>query len=163
MSFYIDLQDELVDRLNAWFLAKTLVFKAVSMPETDAEGQDILDTYRDTPIACVTYNDSVYKDSDNVNHVVQGEVVSVAILLINYLVSSDTGIYEMQSQINQCLLGFNPSNCSKRLMLQKFQKVDWSNFGIYNTIFFNTERPVVQYDDEEIILGPHFKTLTVIE
>ena len=79
------------------------------------------------------------------------------------LLRSDQGVYAMQSEVNKCLLGYNPSMCSKRLVLQKFQKVEWSNFGVYNTIYMNTERPVLQLDDEEIILGDHFKKLTVLE
>lgn len=163
MSFYNDLQDIIVTRLNTWFTAKSLSFKAVAMPETEKQLQDIIDEYRDRPTVIVKYNESTYSGTNSINHVVQDETVHIALLIYTDKPSGTNGVYNIKQVCDSCLVGFKPSNCTKRLVLTKFQPVEWENLGPINTNFLSTERPVWQLDDEELILGEHFKELTINE
>ena len=163
MSFYEDLQNELKNRLNAWFVANSLVFKAITMPDSESGMQELFAKYRDTPLVIVRYNESVFHETDSVNHVNQDEIVQMTFIIFSNKALGATGTLEAFENLNLCLLGYNPINCSKRLTFSKFVPVDWEGMGIFNTAYMNTERPVIQLDDEEIIFGQQFKSLTINE
>ncbi len=163
MNFYNDLQDELAAVLNTYFTANSLNFIAVSMSETNKEVQDILDGYREKPVVVVKFNGSNFKDPASINHVSQDEIVTVEFLLVNYLLSGETGSYTQQTELIKCLLGYNPTMCKKRLSLHKIGMVELQNLSNYYAVYMNTERTVVQAKDGVHILGEQFKELSIID
>ena len=163
MNFYEELELELATRLNAWFLAQSLIFKAVPMPDSQTDFQALNAMYRETPLVVVKYNESTFRDTDSINPVAQDEILQMSFVFMNDRAKGDKGVNNQFEKLKLSLLGYNPTKCSTRLMFIKYVPVEWEGLGICNTAYMKTERPVIQLDDEELILGAQFKSLTVTE
>ncbi len=163
MNFYEELQLELATRLNAWFDSHSLIFKAVTMPDTEKDFQALNEKYRETPLVIVKHNESTFRDSDSNNHVTQDEVLQMSFVFLNSKAKGEEGVYNQFENLKLSMLGYNPEKCSRRLTFSKYVPVEWEGLGICNTAYMITERPVIQLDDEELILGEQFKRLTVTE
>lgn len=154
MFLYSDLEQEIVNKLNAYYTLNckdeqnNVLFEARTFPETDEEMKALVeDAYR-RAITVICYNESVFNEpSININQVIQEETVSLYVVFFNTGFREADGLARQLAFTQKCLLGFTPQHCSDRIVLKTCKKTDWGNLEIRDTLTITTKKRIAQSEN----------------
>lgn len=143
---YGALETELVTRLNAYFTAQSVQdkFEAVPVPQSQAEQDRPFIKSRVT----VQYFTSGYKPSQSINQVSQIETITIRLTFEARNLREENGFYSLVELVKRSLLGYKPTNCSTKLVIDKYDQVFYENNTVSPYLDFKTETLNVQADDE---------------
>lgn len=154
---YGTLETELVTRLTAYFLANHLedLFEAVAIPQNEAEMQRPFQKSKVT----VQYFTSAYQPTKMLGGAVQSETITIKLLFETRNLRGDNGLYNLMEYAKRCLLGYKPANCTKALVLDKYDQVFYENntLSTYLDLQTETENVMIPEPTDE----PLFKDLTI--
>lgn len=165
MLLYGDLETELAAKVNTYLTANALTaaMTAIEMPENENEMQAVMRGTVTKTIVMIGYNGGGYGDTIATNHVSQDETIGIRCIFMGPQNRGATGVYAMIRAVKLALLGYQPQNCFKRLVIKKYDLAEFQNFGVQSFIDFETATMAVMADETEEVLGSAFVNATYTE
>lgn len=180
MFLYSDLEQELVDKLNAYYAAnckdedENVLFEARTFPESDNEMKSLVENTYEKPITVICYNESSFIDpSININQVIQDESILIYVVFFNTGFTGNDGMAKQIAATQQSILGYTPAHCSSRIVFKTCKKMDWGNLSVRDTLTIQVNKKILQsenFDTDELGVGENdtiglseFKQETVLQ
>jgi len=154
---YGTLETELATRLNAYFAAQNVEdkFEAIEIPQNEAEQNRPFQKSRVT----VQYFTSAYQPTKMLGGAAQAETITMRLTFEARNLREDNGFYALIEHVKHSLLGYQPANCSKALVIDKYDLVFYENNTIspYLDMQTETQNLMIPAATDE----PLFKDLTI--
>lgn len=118
---YEALEQELVNRLNAYFTDKGIEaqFGARRMPENDDEYKRV----GSKPFVNVHYADSSFDKPTSTSAIHQTETITISFYVQARQLRGENGAHKLIGHINTCILGYRPQNARTRMFISGYG--DW--------------------------------------
>ena len=158
---YGQLEAELSDRLNAYFVANAVdnLFAAYPIPQNESEVKRDIEKGR----VWVQYHTSDYIPSASISAVSHRETITIRLIFAVSNLRNADGFYNLINNVKTSLLGYQPQGCSLRLTISKYASVEYDNNAILNVLEMQTETVNVQIPEEPNYIGGQFTGLTTID
>lgn len=154
---YGTLETELVTRLNTYFEANSIedLFIAQEIPQNEAEQNRPFSKSKVT----VQYFTSAYQPTKILGGAAQAETITIRLTFEARNLRQDNGFYNLVEHTKRCLLGYKPGNCTKGLVIDKYDMVFYENNTISPYLDMQTETENVMIPDP--VNEPLFTDLTI--
>jgi len=154
---YGTLETELTARLNAYFAANSIddKFIAQEIPQNEAEQSRPFIKSKVT----VQYFTSAYQPTKMLGGVAQAETITIRLTFEARTLREANGFYNLVEHTKRSLLGYKPANCTKGLVIDKYDMVFYENNTVSPYLDMQTETENVMIP--EPVDEPLFKDLTI--
>src|SRR5579871_5165669 len=148
------IQNSIVDQLQGQFTASSLTFKALNLPDNEADYRRAVGN----GIVFIAYSGSTTEGVNNTDPVTQYRKLQFHAECFSRTLYGDTGLFAMRDVVEKTLIGFKPLN-AERLYLVK-DDITRGEDTIWGHIFqFECMTMLVQDSLSETILGNQYKNL----